>query len=595
MSPAEAEVWLDFARTLEAAPHGSRGALVSAQAAALGLSLPTTYRRLAAVGWSSDRRPRQDKGRSKLDDALAERVALHVASGVSKRGQCRTPVTEAVRHLQERGELAPDVSTSTVNRRLRALCLDKSAMTAHKSTIQRESQHPNHVAFVDVSVALAWHLKDVDGKRVFVPRSAAELASLYEGKREKLKDLRQVLLRYMWTDHYTGAYFVHYFYEAGENATSMAEFLYRAMAPKAELYAELGGDPEIMRSAWPLRGVPVRIVADQGAPFKSALIQELCSEKHGLGIKIELHAPGSAWASGSVESRHGWWQTAFETLLKHRPAPDLRTLNKWAMETAAERQATIKHTRHGRPPTEAWLDIHDDELTECPRREVFFALAMKGEQTGVLTHNRYLRTEVGHFEIRHPQAYAGQRVVYRFAPFLEAGIRVWHPETREEFAAVPAERREDKAGFYVGTSEILGPVSSHTWDDATNKGAAHAPTRGQRVLAAVKAGTPEASTAVADLFDDMPARLERLQFMERAGSAWVAPTEAPSTQAIIDSVSAREWIFKELGRPPETPEEAAWWKRQIGDGLTRAQLRNLLTEYRTPLSTTPAMPVAVNE
>jgi hypothetical protein len=50
-------------------------------------------------------------------------------------------------------------------------------------------------------------------------------ARFYSNKIENFKQLKRVLHRYVWVDHFSGAYWVQYFYSAGENAADMVDFI----------------------------------------------------------------------------------------------------------------------------------------------------------------------------------------------------------------------------------------------------------------------------------------------------------------------------------------------------------------------------------
>lgn len=532
-------------------PARARGARIRETAAALSVAEQTLYRRLKAAGWESGRKTRSDKGRSALADEEASAVAALMAAGRNKRGQANTPTNEAHTIAREQGLVSAELSDSQVRRRLRALGLDRERMLAPEPGIARVSQFPNHVWFMDISVAIQWRFLDPEtGKRLDLYMDGG--GRFYEGKRSNYL-IDRVLHRYISVDHRTGCYWVQYFYSPGERAEDVVNFLWSAMGPK---------DVSVR---YPFRGVPKRMVTDKGSAFKNGLVQGLLE---GLGVKLELHRTGNAKASGAVESRHNHWQRQFEGKLKARPAPDLETLNRWAAQQCVLANSERPHTRYGRAPIEAWQDIGPEQLVEPPSRAVFFQLAASGSKTGVLTNRLYLRATGREWEIGGEGVYPGQRVRYRLSPFLDAGVRVWDDQDRELTAT---EIRRDAMGHPLNGRR-------HVWDDETAKGSTAPLTPAAKMVAEVASGDRDVS--LPNLFEDLPARLDRLTFLPVSGTAWSPPETAAETVAepLLGSLEARDWVCARLGRGL-TFEEADWWKAAIGDGIAVSDLEVALETF----------------
>jgi len=321
-----------------------RRQVIQQTASALGVSEATVYRNLKVRGWSSGRQQRRDRGASAVSRDQLEQVARLQAKGRNKRGQANVPAKEAVEIAQARGLVPPAMSYSQICRQLRRHGLDGRAMRAPSPGIARVSRHPNHVWFIDVSVAIQWYFRDEKGRKKLGLYSDGD-RRFYEGKRQNLVARDRVLLRYMVVDHYT---YVRYYYSRGENAVDVVDFMYRAMAPKFDV------------RAFPMRGIPRRLVVDQGPAFKAALTQNLLAE---LQIECELHGVGNAKASGAVETRHNHWQRSFEGRLALRPADDLEQINHWAERWCALANAERPHSR---PPDIVPLDPHHNGIVEPP-------------------------------------------------------------------------------------------------------------------------------------------------------------------------------------------------------------------------------------
>lgn len=563
-----------------ASTRDERRTVVRSVAETLGVSESTVYRQLKARGWSSGRQRRSDAGRSCVGkDGLAA-VAEIQARGRNKRGQANVPTEVAVEIAQQQG-LLPEVSTSTVRRLLRRKGLSLHQMRAPEPGISRVSQHPNHVWLVDVSVAIQWYFRDEGtGRKLDLYNDAG--ARFYSGKVENFRKLRRVLQRWCVVDHTSGAYYVRYYYESGEKASTAVDFLYRAMAAKTHAGDQL------------FRGVPRRLVFDLGPGFNNALVQNLL---RGLGYKrsteasaddpdgqryFEYHAPGNAKASGAVEARHFRWQTTFEGNLALKPARDLEELNRQAELYCAVRCTERPLSRHNRPPMQAWLDIRDEQLVEAPDRDTFFRLAATRRQTGVLTSQNHLRAGGRTYYIAGGLACPRARVEWQETPLATdgAGIRVWD-ENGTELAAT--EVSFDAYGF------VESGAPRHVWDSPEAAGSSVPTIPAAKVVAAAAAA--EEPLQFDGLLDDLDQRLERQNYLARRGTPWTPPSESRLIdEPVISAEDALDQVVDELGRL--SPEAGAWWREQLGDGVTPSRLQQLLAAAQGRESAQPKAELA---
>lgn len=548
MDPLAHQYCLETLDLIQRAPDRPAAELVEALAGRLGCAVVTAYRHLRKLGWSSGRKTRADKGQSKVGADEVRLIAALTASGRDLKGRPNLPVSEAVAIAQERGLLQDEISPSTVLRRLNAMHLGPRQMLAPSLGVSRISQHPNHYWVVDVSPCLQWYFKDGDGRRIDLYMDGG--ARFYAGKPQNFPKRR--LLRYVVTDHYSGAYFAQYYYAEGENALDMVDFLWRAFAPKRT------------HRAFPFRGLPCCILADQGPGFKSHIVTNLLRD---LGVDIELHASGNAKASGSVESRHYHWQRRFDARLKLQPARDVAELNRVSEDFCAVQNGSREHTRHGKPPLEVWCRIQPEQLREAPDRATYFALASGAPKTGTLTNRGWLRASGRCWQLRGDGVYAGMKVQYRLMPFSDQGIRVW-TLTGVELAA--AEIAFDEAGFPTQGAR------SHTWgaEEPEKRGATAPLTAGQDIAARVAAG--EVEVALPGVFD-FAAQLERQAFLSATGSEWAPPMDGNPllTAPVLSRVDVLERISAALDRWL-SDEEIARLTEAVGEGATEADLPELL-------------------
>lgn len=546
-----------LSRALSELRQTARGAdrrqIVANAAGVLGLSESAVYRQLQRMGWETGRARRADRGTTTMSPTELEAVAQIMAKGRNKRGQANIPTRQAVAIAQEQGLVQAQVSYPQVCRLLRGRGLSHVHMRAPEPGIARVSTHPNHVWFLDISVAIQWYFKDEAGRRKLGLYSDGD-ARFYEGKRKNLVARDRVLHRYMIVDHRTGAYFVQYYYAAGEDSVDVADFLVRAFGPKFDV------------EKYPFRGLPVYMVADQGPALKSSLVQTMLEQ---LGIKCQLHAAGNAKASGAVETRHNHWQRTFEGRLALRPAEDVAQINYWAERYCALALSETPHSRHGQTPMAMWMGITPEQLVEAPSREVMLQLAAHKKRTGTLTNRLHLRADGRTWELSGEHVHPGQKVQYRLAPFAASGIRCWDAEGRELSAL---ELSFDAAGFQEQGRR-------HVWDDPTAKGSTAPLSVGKKLSAAVASG--DEVVQLGQLFDDLDERLAKHAYLNvQSGSSWKPGTAELHAAPLMSSVEAREEIAGRLGRPL-TRDEGAWWRARLGDGCTQDELELSWDEFTT--------------
>ncbi|HNC94767.1 MAG TPA: hypothetical protein PKW90_01515 [Myxococcota bacterium] len=511
----------------------------------LGVSADTVYRHLKSLGWKSGRKERADKGASRVTAEDLRQAAVLTASGLNKRGQPNVPLSEAHRIAQEQQLGAAKVSVGHLGRLLRRQGLGLDQMRAGEASIQRVSAHPNHVWFFDISVCAQWYFRDSSGKKL-EPYTAAQIP--YKPEQFKSKTIH----RYVMVDHTTGAYYVQYYYAGGERAEDIIDFFYRAMAPKA-----IGSDK------YPMRGLPRRIVMDPGSANRSQMVRNLLGE---LGIIPEYHESGNAKASGAVETRHNHWQRSYEGRLRAKPASELGELNRWAEGFAALANSERPHSRHGRSPMDAWASIRSEQLRECPERDLFFQLATTDARVGTLDNYLWLHADGRKWQVRGENVHPQQKVHFRRSPFIAQGIRVFDQWDRELAAT---ELSFDENGF--NTNGLRAE-----WDSEEARGASHKSVPAQAVAARVADNAEP--MPVAGLFEDIDQRLERQHYQVAGGQTWEARESVVAAAPRMGLVDALAEVRQRLDRRL-SPAEGDWWREQLGEGCTAAELDQLWTSF----------------
>lgn len=553
MGPLELRAYEDAMADLAAAGRGRSREIVRRLAHALGRSEATVYRRLGELGWESGRKPRADRGRSRVGGDGLREVSRMMAKARNARGQPNLTTKDAHQIAQELGLGAGEVSYGHLARRLREEGLGLRHMRAPPAAIARVSQHPNQVWQFDISIAIHWYFRDpLSGKKLDLYMDGD--TRFYPGKRQNFL-LPRVVHRFALVDHYSGTSFYRYYYTPGERAEDVVDFLYQAFAPKGELHAQ-----------YPFRGIPRILVMDQGSANKSGVVLGLLKD---LDVNVEFHAPGNAKASGAVENRHWVWQRRFEgRLATSGCASNLEELNERAAKFCAYMNGQVVHTRHGRPPLDLWNQITAEQLVECPDRDTFFSLAASTPKEGVLDNRLWLRASGRVWLIRGEHVHARQRVTWRLAPFLAQGIRVWDEHGRE---LAPEELSFNEAGFPENGRR-------HVWGDEEAAGATAPPTPAQQVSRAVKSG--EETVELPGIWDDVERRLARQHYLERQGRTWTpAATASPAAtgEPLMGELEARLEVANRLGRA--LGADGDWWASRIGTGITRSELDAAWAEW----------------
>jgi hypothetical protein len=341
----------DLVNDLNSADHGNKGALLASWSERTGMSRRALYRAAAEFGYSSGRNKRSDAGtlRCGLTDGQIELVAALV---YETRREVKGPIMPVERALEiavDSGYIEPgQVSVSRMQQLLREREINAAALKEDSPAQPMRSLHPNHVHVVDASVCVQYYLRGKAGMRIMDERE------FYKNKLHKFANIKLRLLRYVITDHFSGAFWVRYFNTTGETQQNIYDTLVEAWSPKA--------DPRM-----PFRGVPYILLMDAGSANTA---RGMTSFLDRLGVEVPKGMPHNSRRQGSAEVTHNIWEMWFESGLRLDPAQTIEDLNAKAVDMAIHLNGNKKHTRHGMTRTEAWLLITPEHLRELPSRDI---------------------------------------------------------------------------------------------------------------------------------------------------------------------------------------------------------------------------------
>ena len=385
-APETLEALLGLRRQLEALPHGERAQRIQAAAAAeFGRSPQTLYRWLSTfAGYDSGRKTRADAGKVSLPENTLELLAGLKTEGVRANGK-RTMTTAVAMNVLAQNDHHITVHASTINRALRARRLDVTSQQQARTHGRLRSLHPNHVHQIDPSLCLIYYM----GGKQFAMRED----EFYKNKPGNYAKVLLKVWRYVRYDHASGAIDARYYEAAGENQTSLFEFL---------LYT-WGQQPNRLS-----HGIPKRLLWDKGSANTSAAI---CRLLDALGVVHETHAPGHSWVKGGVELANNLVEMGFESRLKVEPVDSVEALNdalaRWVRDYNAN---AIQHVdcrvqrEDGRRYVrdDLWHRIRPEELILLPERRVCAYFLAGTEETRTV---RDLRISFKHPETRQKHTY----------------------------------------------------------------------------------------------------------------------------------------------------------------------------------------------
>ena len=305
INPDLREYLSDVARRLDAAEHRKAGEIVNQCCAFMGWSRAKLYKRLRDVGWSSGRKVRSDKGTTSVPDDSLDMLATAQRESLRANGKQILFMPDAAQILEHNGVFLP-VSNGHLNKLLRDRKMNVTAMRRADPVQSMRSEHPNWLHEVDPSLCVVYYLH---GKQAMMDHD-----KFYKNKMENYAKVKLKVWRYVLWDHASSVIVTRYYEAAGENQTTLYEFLMWAWSkqPGREFH-----------------GVPKYLLWDKGSANTSATIQSLCD---ALEVDTNTHKAGKARVKGGVEGSNNIVETKFESRLKLEPVNSVEQLNAAALD-----------------------------------------------------------------------------------------------------------------------------------------------------------------------------------------------------------------------------------------------------------------------
>jgi len=351
----------DLAAALRGANPRERKAILAKYRDRTGFSDQHLYRVAAEHGFTSGRRGRSDRGvlKTGLTDEQIELVAgLMYETGRENKGPIM-PVERAIQLAEMNGYLGcGQVTPGAMNRILRERQMSKAHMKAPAPHTPMQSLHPNHVHVFDVSVCIQYYLKN--GKLGIMDEKV-----FYKNKPENFAKIKERILRYVITDHFSGAFRARYYNTSGESAENLWHFLKWAWGTQCH-------------EKLPFRGVPFILLMDTGAANKSHAILNFLER---LEVEVPRGLPYNPRRQGSVETTHTIIEQWFESGLRIEPGTEIEQINVWLWDWMAWHQAFKNHSRLKMPRTPAWLWIKEEQFRELPEEAILQEIYVGKEET----------------------------------------------------------------------------------------------------------------------------------------------------------------------------------------------------------------------
>ena len=425
----------DLASELASAKPSGRRQIITDYQGRVGQSKQSLYRIASAYGFDAGKKPRADRGtpKSGLTQGQVEVVAalLH-ETGRETKGPIM-PAARAIQIAEDSGIIDPtQVTPSTMNRLLRQRQISKMHQKADTPYTPMRSLHPNHVHTFDASVCIQYYLKDgglsVIDERVF-----------YKNKPDNFKKIKERILRYVVTDHFSGAFYFRYYNTTGETQDNLWNFM-------KEAWTGVGSEK------FPFRGVPFQILMDSGAANKSKGITEFLRR---IDVGIPEGMPNNPRRQGTAESTHKIIEEWFESGLRIQPASSEDEMNLWARDFVIWYNATQNHTRHGMPRTQCWLLIREDQLREMPEEQILNELWACPEEERTVSGAYTISFDGKEYNLKHiPGLFRGAKVMVVKKLWKRPKIDVRYQEVLYE--ASPIEMLPAELGGFRADAAIIG-------------------------------------------------------------------------------------------------------------------------------------------
>ncbi len=299
MNPALTEKLAAVAAHAATLGHGEKAGYLKSQAAELGISVATLYRKLEAVSVKPGRKRRSDAGRSELSLHEAQLISAVLMEAMRRNGKRLMSVARAVEMLrangkidaarvdEETGEVLP-LSESTVTRALREYKLHPDQLLQPAPVNRMKSEHPNHCWQIDPSLCVLYYLPrsgEDSGLRVM------KQEEFYKNKpKNVVKIENDRVWRYTGTDHASGTILARYYF-GGETSANLCDFFIFMMQEKQDVLK----DPFAARAQ-----------ADHRQPVGLDIVQSRHGYAHRVFGRVHCRNRAELQGGGKVMGSHFW-------------------------------------------------------------------------------------------------------------------------------------------------------------------------------------------------------------------------------------------------------------------------------------------------
>jgi len=337
-----------IATKLHSVGHGSKKSVVQDAADFLNCSTNKVYQGLKQIGYQSDRKQRSDKGLSMVSEDECLVLAGIIMAPTRNNGKQLPSVEDALEIAISNGLIKTKASLNTWSRGMKKYgCHPKQiALPTPHQTLR--SLYSNHVWQVDASICVLYYLDN--GK--------LRLMDAMTFNKNKPKNVAKIvnlrIIRYVATDHRSGAIFVKYYESAGENQEVLFRFLVAAFTKRDH--------PED-----PFHGVPDILYWDAGAANTSGMTKNFLDR---LGVRHKAHAPGNARATGQVENANKIVEHKFEFRLSFQKFVSVDEINERAHAWMRDFNGGKQHSRYKDTRYAAWQKTPAENIRKCPPESV---------------------------------------------------------------------------------------------------------------------------------------------------------------------------------------------------------------------------------
>jgi len=569
-----------LARQLDQAGHRQKGELVQAFMDKFGWSRAKVYKQLEAIGWSSGRKVRADRGTTKQDMVALQAVSAAIKYGVRENGKATMQTPNAISMLSQ-NNMQISVSASRINTLLRERQMDLAAQKRDTPAQEMQSLHPNHVHQVDPSLCLVYYLPD--GTQHIMRDD-----EFYKNKLENIAKIKLKVWRYTLTDHYSASIVVRYYQAKGESQANLFDFLLYAWSKKPGTV---------------LHGVPKIILWDKGSANTAGAIKNALKS---LDVRAIEHKAKNPRAKGSVENGNNLVECLFESRLRFEPVENVDQLNASAeawfnaynANAIPNYDARLKRKYMAVPQVRygLWQTIRKEQLRELPDVEVCRMLLSGSDverevsQTLQVSFKHPATKQREFYDVSTiPGIYVKQLV--KVSPLIYGNAQVmvsFENYKGEETSYILEPIKADRRSGFASTAAVIGDEFKSAPDTVVE----HASKASDRLAFP---GLNQEETEKAKARGDTPfggldahSHLKHVSspdFMDRPGEMLNVPNRLQLEAKPLSSMELKIKLRAMLGRAL-TPEDNAILREKYAEGALESQVEEVIAALNNPSAPT---------